>query len=234
MPIAGENREDRANAHLRWADRYSNYGDVHKATAHFRRAMEYTQSRFGAGDEGPELQNIQWKENTPNTTWYNASLRGTPVTIGVRPNKDGWTGVGVSYVGTTEKLLDLTIVPIGGDKEAEVRKLTNLSPLPNASGNQGYDDDLQELHTKAKNTRVVFVEFTRGVLDLKMRLAWDLVAFLLTKDEIDDDSLVVTSVLDESEDALRLHNFKPLGDSMMANTAKDLAGAGGSNKMQKR
>lgn len=239
MPIAGENREDRANAHLRWADRYSNYGDVHKATAHFGRAMEYTQSRFGAGDEGPELQDIRWKENTPHTTWYDASLGGTPVVIGVRPNKEGWTGVRVSYVGSDKTLLDLKIVQIGDDEKAEVRKLKLLRPLPMASLEQSYDEDLPELHTKAKNTRVVFVEFkfnSAGDLDLEMRLAWDLVAFLLTEGHIDDGSLVVTSLLDDSYDALRRHNFTELGGSMMAITAKDLAGAGddSSNKRQKR
>ena len=47
MPIAGNKSADRARAHLRWAERYSKYGDVHKATSHFGRAMEYSANSFG-------------------------------------------------------------------------------------------------------------------------------------------------------------------------------------------
>jgi surface protein len=53
MPQAGESSADRAKAHLRWADRYSRYGDTHKAAAHFGRALEYDRRQaFGVVEEG--------------------------------------------------------------------------------------------------------------------------------------------------------------------------------------
>ena len=92
-----------------------------------------------------------------------------------------------------------------------------------------------ELHKKAKNTRVVFADFIDSDdLDIQLRLAQGAVAFLIQEGKIDDGSLVVTSSLDDSYDTLRRHNFADLGDSMMVNTAKDVAGAGASNKRQRR
>lgn len=242
MPTAGDKREDRANAHLRWADRYSNYGDVHKATAHFGRAMEYTGfGAVGSGDEIPDarLQDIRPKGSTENTTWYDATFGGVGVIIGVRPNTAGWTGVAVSYLDANKPELRLTIVPIGDDETSEVLRLQELRPipLPHASVQDSFDEDLVELHKQAKNTRVVFAELKRaGDLDIQVRLAQGVVAFLIEEEKIDDDSLVVTSlpVLDDSYDTLRRHNFTDLGFSMMVNTAKDVAGAGASNKRQRR
>jgi hypothetical protein len=242
MPIAGDKREDRANAHLRWADRYSNYGDVHKATAHFGRAMEYTGfGAVGSGDETPDarLSDIRFREKTANTTWYDASLGGVAVIIGVRPNAAGWTGVNVKYIDKNETELNLTIVPIGDDETSEVLRLRGLRPipLPNASLRGSFAEDLGELHKKAKNTRVVFADFIDSDdLDIQVRLAQGVVAFLIEEEKIDDGSLVVTSlpVLDDSYDTLRRHNFTDLGFSMMVNTAKDVAGAGASNNRQRR
>ena len=48
MPHAGKNIADRAKAHLQWADRYSRYGDTHKAAAHFGRALEYDRRSSGS------------------------------------------------------------------------------------------------------------------------------------------------------------------------------------------
>jgi hypothetical protein len=47
MPAAGSNPASRRSAHLRWSARYNEAGDVHKATAHFGRAVHY------AGFGGP-------------------------------------------------------------------------------------------------------------------------------------------------------------------------------------
>ena len=52
MPLAGDDGAARANAHLRWAKRYSDYGYEHKAAAHFGRALDYAERlRFGADHE---------------------------------------------------------------------------------------------------------------------------------------------------------------------------------------
>lgn len=48
MPHAGKSSADRAKAHLQWADRYSRYGDTHKAAAHFGRALEYDRRSSGS------------------------------------------------------------------------------------------------------------------------------------------------------------------------------------------
>ena len=55
MPQAGKNNADRAKAHTRWADRYSRYGDTHKAAAHFGRALEYDRRSRGRGSNGQEF-----------------------------------------------------------------------------------------------------------------------------------------------------------------------------------
>lgn len=50
MPRAGTDRGARAEAHLRWAQRYHDEGNTHKATAHFGRTLEYERAaKFGAG-----------------------------------------------------------------------------------------------------------------------------------------------------------------------------------------
>jgi hypothetical protein len=49
MPLAGTDREARARAHYRWAQRYAKKGErMDQAIAHFGRALDYT--RFGAHD----------------------------------------------------------------------------------------------------------------------------------------------------------------------------------------
>jgi hypothetical protein len=62
MPVAGNRTEDRANAHIRWAERYIRAGDVDRAISHFGRAIEYNRRRsqghaphFGAGDVSSAL-----------------------------------------------------------------------------------------------------------------------------------------------------------------------------------
>jgi tRNA A-37 threonylcarbamoyl transferase component Bud32 len=50
MPRAGTDRGARAEAHLRWAKRYHDQGNTHKATAHFGRTLEYERAaKFGTG-----------------------------------------------------------------------------------------------------------------------------------------------------------------------------------------
>ena len=51
MPQAGKNSANRAKAHLRWADRYSMYGDTQKAAAHFGRALEYDRRSRGSNSQ---------------------------------------------------------------------------------------------------------------------------------------------------------------------------------------
>lgn len=46
MPRAGHNASERANAHLRWAERYNKSGNPEKAISHFGRALKYD-SAFG-------------------------------------------------------------------------------------------------------------------------------------------------------------------------------------------
>jgi len=41
MPPAGPYAKDRQSAHLKWAAKYNHAGDMHKAAAHFGRAMHY-------------------------------------------------------------------------------------------------------------------------------------------------------------------------------------------------
>lgn len=48
MPEAGDDATARAEAHMRWAKRYSEDGNARKAAAHFGRALDYTAPRFGA------------------------------------------------------------------------------------------------------------------------------------------------------------------------------------------
>jgi hypothetical protein len=48
MPEAGDDATARAEAHMRWARRYSDDGNARKAAAHFGRALDYTAPRFGA------------------------------------------------------------------------------------------------------------------------------------------------------------------------------------------
>ena len=64
MPVAGANRESRANAHLRWAYRYNEGGYTQKAAAHFGRALEYSrrgkQVFGGPPDECDESR--QWTD----------------------------------------------------------------------------------------------------------------------------------------------------------------------------
>ena len=49
MPQAGDDSTSRAEAHMRWAKRYSEDGNARKAAAHFGRALDYTtRPRFGA------------------------------------------------------------------------------------------------------------------------------------------------------------------------------------------
>jgi tRNA A-37 threonylcarbamoyl transferase component Bud32 len=50
MPRAGANSEDRAKAHIRWAERYARKGDNARSAAHFGRALEYNQG-FGGGEQ---------------------------------------------------------------------------------------------------------------------------------------------------------------------------------------
>jgi surface protein len=81
MPLAGKNKADRARAHLQWADRYSKYGDTHKAAAHFGRALEYDRLHaFGVVEEGerapaavnraPEKQQVSRIDQLPfNLKW---------------------------------------------------------------------------------------------------------------------------------------------------------------------
>ena len=45
MPAAGPDPSRRASAHLKWASRYSESGNMHKAASHFGRAVDY--ARFG-------------------------------------------------------------------------------------------------------------------------------------------------------------------------------------------
>lgn len=54
MPIAGQNSASRARAHIRWAARYNELGDVGRAHAHFGRALEYDRRSSGFGS-GPVL-----------------------------------------------------------------------------------------------------------------------------------------------------------------------------------
>ncbi len=54
MPLAGNNRDARARAHYKWAERYAGTGEAGRARAHFGRALEYT--RFGGNEE--LLQNM--------------------------------------------------------------------------------------------------------------------------------------------------------------------------------
>jgi hypothetical protein len=49
MPVAGSGSVQRAKAHARWADRYTRDGNLKKATAHLRRALDYGAPSFGAG-----------------------------------------------------------------------------------------------------------------------------------------------------------------------------------------
>lgn len=51
MPLAGNNRDARARAHYKWAERYAGTGEPGRARAHFGRALEYT--AFGGTDELP-------------------------------------------------------------------------------------------------------------------------------------------------------------------------------------
>lgn len=53
MPLAGTDAASRMEAHVRWAERYSRYGDVHRARAHFGRALDY--DRLVAEGRGTEF-----------------------------------------------------------------------------------------------------------------------------------------------------------------------------------
>lgn len=51
MPVAGNNPRARANAHLRWAERYHSEGRSAKAMAHFGRGLDYeSMLRFGTNE----------------------------------------------------------------------------------------------------------------------------------------------------------------------------------------
>ena len=53
MPRAGPDARERANAHLRWAERYNRSGDPEKARAHFGRALKYDSAFGPIGPSGP-------------------------------------------------------------------------------------------------------------------------------------------------------------------------------------
>jgi hypothetical protein len=98
MPIAGNKSADRARAHLRWAERYSKYGDVHKATSHFGRALDYTKSGFGTGGDGDaRLGELSLYKKTKHSSFYEASLGTASVVIQIRPNEKGWVDVFVDH-----------------------------------------------------------------------------------------------------------------------------------------
>jgi hypothetical protein len=50
MPVAGPNSVSRANAHMRWAERYEKAKNGQKAVAHFGRALDYEAMHFGTLD----------------------------------------------------------------------------------------------------------------------------------------------------------------------------------------
>ena len=49
MPPVGSDRDARAHAHYKWAERYARAGDTSRSRAHFGRALDYT--FFGGNDE---------------------------------------------------------------------------------------------------------------------------------------------------------------------------------------
>jgi hypothetical protein len=53
MPLAGTDAASRMEAHVRWAERYSRYGDINRTSAHFGRALAY--DRLVAKGRGTEF-----------------------------------------------------------------------------------------------------------------------------------------------------------------------------------
>jgi hypothetical protein len=51
MPVAGPVAADRAEAHYRWAERYSNAGRTRKAAAHFGRALDFGEGAYAANNK---------------------------------------------------------------------------------------------------------------------------------------------------------------------------------------
>ena len=67
MPAAGDDPEERKLAHMKWAQRYNDRGDVPRALAHFGRALEYIDmASFGVKRSGKRAAAPE-KQMTPIT-----------------------------------------------------------------------------------------------------------------------------------------------------------------------
>lgn len=92
MPPAGPDRSQRALAHYRWAERYSDTGEPFKSLAHMERALDYTRrpkTRFGGVTfSAPDIEFAvhQVMKNHKLTEFRNGGDHLPIVRIGVNGN----------------------------------------------------------------------------------------------------------------------------------------------------
>jgi tRNA A-37 threonylcarbamoyl transferase component Bud32 len=114
MPVAGSDSSARAEAHFRWAERYTRESNHHKAAAHFGRAMEYKRRAETNTNSDKHRPN-----NNKDTVHRNRAASGRllfgaaePVTINwiqppselVRAGRMSTLVVSISQLDTTEQL----------------------------------------------------------------------------------------------------------------------------------
>jgi hypothetical protein len=205
MPIAGNKSADRARAHLRWAERYSKYGDVHKATSHFGRALDYTKSGFG--------------------TEHMLTLRGTDLHIEVTASGKQtevavteWNGGGVRNINGSVLTIAALRDYAGEIGERDIEQLDE------------YLSKYGEIDTRVVFVDEMFVPHKDDGAHVPLELTYAALSFLLKKELISENSLVVIY-----KGGLRHRNtkypwkpdkvprFKDLGDGLLIARVGDLS-----------
>ncbi len=241
MPPAGEMHAHRAIAHLRWAERYNDLGDVRKATSHTERGLDYIRlsTGFGANQRRAEFSNI--KETNADQGWYEAKLDGMSVEITISKTNDEGTMVKVYHThdatGIRAQVM-ITVIPVRDT--VDDKTLRRLDPLSlYVRRRHSFQDDMSALYEAARNSKderiaCVIMKSPYGSyheeeepewVESGMRVTEAAVALLKKRSLIANESLVVVRAADESksDDLLRRKlkkgGYTPLGDYMMVRKA---------------
>ncbi|NDC41522.1 MAG: hypothetical protein EBZ77_08230 [Chitinophagia bacterium] len=236
MPPAGEMPANRAMAHLRWAERYSDLGEARKANSHVVRGLDYVRLSAGFGAPAqPKFSNIE--EMNADHGWYVAELDGGSVDITMRKTDEGHTTVYAQHETGVRASIRITVIQVQGD--VSYMTLRVIDPLV-LRVHQGFEDDMRILHEAAKNNakdkRIACVIIRNAYgsypgeeperIRTGMRLTEAVVAFLKERRVVSDESLVVVRAADESESdellrrKLEGNGYKPLGYYMMVRKAR--------------
>ena len=210
MPIAGNKSADRARAHLRWAERYSKYGDVHKATSHFGRAMEY--SGFGT----VHTSAIQGADGSSRNLRIEVTVGSENTIVHV----SDWSGNEDATRFTNDVMLTIAEPSEYYDVDIETQDIEQLQKHLNRTGYTEW--------------RVVFVDdmsvsHKDNSADVPLELTYAALSFLLNKGHISRDSVVVIYKNGFRRRATtypyklaEVRHFKPLGKSLLIARARDL------------